>query len=123
MTPSQQAPLVERLNDPIAHDRETTVQLICRWRTERREAAARITELEHDTSLAYVAELRERAERAEAQCRVLLEALKPFAEACAHLHPSQPDDGVTLDGFEVRDFRRAARAFAPLPTTSEGGGA
>lgn len=47
MTLSQQAPsLVERLNDPIAHDRETTVQLICRWRTERREAAAMITELE-----------------------------------------------------------------------------
>ena len=96
MTPSQQAPsLVERLNDPIAHDRETTVQLICRWRTERREAAARITELEGfaqswhravETILTIAGlspalgateaaeAMRERlarAERAEAQCRVL----------------------------------------------------
>jgi hypothetical protein len=42
----------------------------------------------------------------------LLEALRPFAEACGHLHPSQPDDGETLDGFKVRDFRAAAAAIA-----------
>lgn len=41
------------------------------------EAAARITELEHDTSLAYVAELRERAERAEAKL------YRPGALRCA----------------------------------------
>lgn len=34
-------------------------------------------------------------------------ALEPFAEACSHLHPSQPDEGVTLDGFTCADFRRA----------------
>lgn len=107
MTLSQQAPsLVERLNDPIARDRETTVQLICRWRTERQEAAARITELEGDLKAAFreISKLareageakgrlamseaagivdgwRERAERAEARCRVLQDALAPFAEA------------------------------------------
>jgi len=37
-----------------------------------------------------------------------LEALRPFAEACAHLHPSHPDDGETMDGFKVSDFRHAA---------------
>lgn len=101
------------------------------------EAAARITELEGDLKAAFreISKLareageakgrlemseaagivdgwRERAERAEARCRALEEALRPFAEACAHLHPSQPDDGVTLDGFEVRDFRCAAHAFS-----------
>ena len=104
---------------------------------EADEAAARITELEGDlkAALREISKLareageakgrlemseaagivdgwRERAERAEARCRVLEEALRPFAEACAHLHPSQPDDGVTLDGFEVRDFRCAAHAFS-----------
>lgn len=112
------------------------------------EAAARITELEGDLKAAFreISKLareageatgrlamseaagivdgwRERAERAEARCRALEEALRPFAEACAHLHPSQPDDGVTLDGFEVRDFRRAALALTSLPPTSEGCGA
>lgn len=42
----------------------------------------------------------------------LLEALRPFAEACAHLHPAQPDDGETLDGFKCEDFRKAAAAYA-----------
>lgn len=93
------------------------------------EAAARITELEDENEQLRLAicggedapgyaaslplatilqvqtnnerEWRGRAERAEARCRALEEALRPFAEACAHLHPSQPDDGVTLDGFEV----------------------
>lgn len=55
---------------------------------------------------------------AAARIRVLEAALRPFAEACAHLHPSQPDDAVTLDGFEARDFRRAAQALS----SSHGGG-
>ncbi len=38
-------------------------------------------------------------------------ALEPFAEAADHLHPSQPDDALTLDGIEVRHWR-AARAAA-----------
>jgi len=46
-----------------------------------------------------------RAQRAEA-------ALLPFAEAAAHLHPSQPDDGTTLDGIEVRHWRAAAQVVA-----------
>lgn len=41
----------------------------------------------------------------------LLEALRPFAEACSHLHPSHPDDSETLDGFKAGDFRRAAAAY------------
>lgn len=46
--------------------------------------------------------------------QLALEALKPFAEAAAHLHPSNPDDGTTLDGLEVRDWRRAAAAYEAL---------
>lgn len=42
----------------------------------------------------------------------LLGALKPFADACIHLHPSQPDDGLTLDGIEVRQWRAAYAAVA-----------
>lgn len=42
------------------------------------------------------------------------EALGPFAEACSHLHPSQPDDGVTLDGIEARQWRRAAEVYRAL---------
>ena len=42
----------------------------------------------------------------------LEEALRPFAEACMHLHPSRPDDGVTLDGFSVSDFRRASSVLS-----------
>lgn len=40
----------------------------------------------------------------------LLKAIEPFAEASTHLHPSQPDDGLTLDGVEVRHWRAAAAA-------------
>lgn len=44
------------------------------------------------------------------QASLLLEALRPFAEACQHLHPSLPDDGLTLDGIEVRQWRAAYAA-------------
>lgn len=50
------------------------------------------------------------------------EALGPFAEACAHLHPSHPDDGVTLDGIEVRHWRRAAEVYRALAPRDGGGG-
>lgn len=47
-------------------------------------------------------------------------ALEPFADACQHLHPSQPDDATTLDGILVSDWRRAYAAFhegcEPTPT-------
>lgn len=96
MTPSQQAPLVERLNDESAHEGETVAMIMVRWNTERKEAAARITELEGDLKAAFreISKLareageatgrlamseaagivdgwRERAERAEARCRAL----------------------------------------------------
>jgi len=41
----------------------------------------------------------------------LVAALEPFAESCCHLHPSHPDDGETLDGFKVSDFRRAYHVY------------
>ena len=50
----------------------------------------------------------QQAEKIEA----LRKALEPFADACIHLHPSQPDDGLTLDGFEAGDFRRARAALS-----------
>jgi hypothetical protein len=50
----------------------------------------------------------------DARMQRAAEALRPFAEACAHLHPSQPDNGVTLDGFKVADFRRAAEVYAAI---------
>lgn len=46
---------------------------------------------------------------AAARLRELSEALKPFGEASCHLHPSHPDDGLTLDGIEVRHWRRAGQ--------------
>jgi hypothetical protein len=42
----------------------------------------------------------------------MLAALKPFADASEHLHPSTPDDGVTLDGIAVRHWRAAWAAIA-----------
>jgi hypothetical protein len=48
--------------------------------------------------------------------RVLVEALRPFAEAACHLHPSQPDDGLTLDGITAGEWRAAARALTQEPT-------
>lgn len=38
-------------------------------------------------------------------------ALKPFAEASEHLHPSHPDGGLTLDGIEAGQWRAAHRAY------------
>lgn len=38
-------------------------------------------------------------------------AVKPFAEASAHLHPSHPLDATTLDGIEVRHWLRAGQAL------------
>ena len=50
------------------------------------------------------------------------EALIPFAEACQHLHPALPDDGVTLDGIEVRHWRQAyALLTPPAPHSDEVG--
>lgn len=43
---------------------------------------------------------------------LMLEALKPFAAASEHLHPANPDDGVTLDGIKVRHWRAAWSAVA-----------
>lgn len=54
---------------------------ICTWAEERATSSARISTLE--------------------------EAVRPFAEAARHLHPGSPDDGLTLDGIEVRHWRRA----------------
>lgn len=42
----------------------------------------------------------------------LMDALRPFAEACAHLDPRLPDDGQTLDGFLVAEFRWAAAVYS-----------
>lgn len=43
-----------------------------------------------------------------------IKALEPFAEGASHLHPSLPDDGLTLDGIEVRHWRYAAQALSDL---------
>ena len=48
------------------------------------------------------------------------EALTPFAEACQHLHPALPDDGVTLDGIEVRHWRQAYALLTPPAPHSDG---
>jgi hypothetical protein len=61
-----------------------------------------------------IEEAARRLAEADARMQRGVEALKPFAEACAHLHPSHPDNGVTLDGFKVADFRRAAEVYAAL---------
>lgn len=45
-------------------------------------------------------------------------ALKPFAEACEHLNPATADDGATLDGIEVRQWRAA---YAALNTERSNG--
>lgn len=58
----------------------------------------------------------------EAEVLRLREALEPFAEALAHLHPALPDDGVTMDGFEVADFRRAFEALNTTSPTADPGG-
>jgi hypothetical protein len=49
-------------------------------------------------------------------------ALRPFSEAAVHLHPSQPNDGLTLDGIEVRHWRAAASYFTPQPPALLGRG-
>lgn len=70
-----------------------------------------------DAEEKFAAEYPDR-EEAEANIRLisaapdLLDALRPFADAIQYLHPSHPDDGVTLDGFKVSDVRRAAAAIA-----------
>jgi hypothetical protein len=76
--------------------------------------------VDRDTIIADVVARWNTRSEADARMQRAAEALKPFAEACAHLHPSQPDDGVTLDGFKVADFRRAAEVYAAL--FQEGGG-
>jgi len=43
--------------------------------------------------------------------KALKEALEPFSEAATHLHPSHSDDARTLDGIEVRHWRRAWVVF------------
>ena len=47
----------------------------------------------------------------EARVAELRAALEPFAEAAMELHPGIPDDGETLDGIEVRHWRRAWSAY------------
>lgn len=42
------------------------------------------------------------------------DALEPFADACQHLHPALPDDGLSLDGIEVREWRKASDVKAEL---------
>lgn len=63
----------------------------------------------HKAALAAACEA---VKAADALTADLMEALRPFAEACAHLHPSQADDGLTLDGIKVAEWRRAYAAFS-----------
>jgi hypothetical protein len=49
----------------------------------------------------------------EAEVARLREALQPFADAAEHLHPAQPDDGLTLDGLKVSEWRAAWSALNP----------
>jgi hypothetical protein len=67
---------------------------------------------QRDAALALAYERLRCWNEANKRVRALLEALEPFAEAASHLHPSQPDDGLTLDGIEVRHWRAAAQAVA-----------
>jgi hypothetical protein len=48
------------------------------------------------------------------ELRKALEALKPFAFAASFLHPSLPDDGLTLDGIEAGAWRRAYTAYEAI---------
>jgi hypothetical protein len=34
--------------------------------------------------------------------------MEPFADGASYLHPSSPDDGITLDGIEARAWRALA---------------
>lgn len=63
------------------------------------------------------AEIGKIAARAQSAEPLLAEAawvLEPFAEAADHLHPGNPDDGLTLDGVEVRAWRAARTLSAKL---------
>lgn len=60
VTTSQQAPLAERLNDESAHEGETVAMIMVRWNADRKEAAARITELEDESEQLHLA-IRERS--------------------------------------------------------------
>ena len=45
----------------------------------------------------------------------VVEAAKPFAQAWSdHGHPMLPDDGETLDGFRISDFRTLTAALSRL---------
>ena len=46
------------------------------------------------------------------------QAIAPFAEGASYLHPSQPDDGVTIDGIKVRAWRALAALAAEMEEKS-----
>lgn len=54
---------------------------------------------------------RDRLRALLAECAAVLE---PFVEASTHLHPALPDDGETLDGMKVREWRALAALVARL---------
>ena len=54
-----------------------------------------------------------------AENKALKGALEPFADAACHLHPNQPDDGLTLDGIEVRHWRAAWAAWSDRSTGAD----
>lgn len=61
-----------------------------------------------DAKVQALADADEEIQTLQSQLAERDEALAPFVEAAMHLHPALPDDGTTLDGLLVADFRRAA---------------
>lgn len=84
---------------------------------------ARVGELEDDNAKLVKAAAFEAAQwaRWKAMAEELAGSLGPFAEALVHLHPGQPDDGETLDGFKCSDFRRAAQSLSRFNEMKAGG--
>ncbi|MFN3582961.1 hypothetical protein [Phenylobacterium sp.] len=103
---------LEKERDEARAARDEAARLMSQYAREAGEATGR---LEMSEAVGIVDGWRERATTAESQrdtalalVRRMVEGMEPFGEASAHLHPSQPDDGVTLDGIEVRHWRRVA---------------
>lgn len=92
-----QEPIARIADDYRARDFVDVLAAIIRDRDRASDACATV-QRERD-------ELREMLAEA-------VEALRPFAEACVHLHPASPNDGETIDGFKVSEFRRAGAFLA-----------
>ena len=116
MMPTEQADRIAGLVERLRGDGSSWAQPLFNEAADALTALqARVGELEGQ--LAAECEV---SGRYGARIVELGEALTPFAEACQHLHPALPDDGVTLDGIEVRHWRQAYALLTPPAPHSDG---